>query len=51
VAVAADVVVVEAELSNKPINPTHFAASRRLRAQASRRFSRAGYRHRYADEA
>jgi hypothetical protein len=32
---------------NKPMNPTHFAASRRLLAQASRRGSRAGYRHRY----
>ena len=37
---------VNAVLSNKPINPTHFAASRRLLAQASRRFSCAGYRQR-----
>ena len=36
--------------SNKPMNPTHFAASRRLQeTQASRRGLRAGYRHRYAD--
>jgi hypothetical protein len=32
--------------SNKPINPTHFAASRRLLSQALRRFSCAGYRQR-----
>jgi hypothetical protein len=32
--------------SNKPMNPTHFAASRRLLAQAPRRFSCAGYRRR-----
>jgi hypothetical protein len=44
--VAAVVAEVEAKLSNKPINPTHFAASRRLLAQAARRVSRAGYRHR-----
>jgi hypothetical protein len=37
--------------SNKPMNPTHFAASRRLQeTQASRRGLRAGYRHRYADK-
>jgi hypothetical protein len=36
--------------SNKPINPTLFAASRRLRRQAARRGSRAGYRQRYADK-
>jgi hypothetical protein len=35
---------------NKPINPTHFAASCRLLAQAARRVSRAGYRHRSADK-
>jgi hypothetical protein len=32
--------------SNKPINPTHFAASCRLPVQAARRVSRAGYRQR-----
>jgi hypothetical protein len=32
--------------SNKAIKPTHFAASRRLLAQASRRFSCAAYRQR-----
>jgi len=37
---------VKGMLSNKPINPTHFAASRRLLAQAARRDSRAGYRQR-----
>jgi hypothetical protein len=37
---------VEGVLSNKPMNPTRFAASRRLLAQASRRVSRAGYRQR-----
>jgi len=40
------VVDVKAPQSNKPINPTHFAASRRLLAQAARRVSRAGYRQR-----
>jgi hypothetical protein len=34
---------------NKPIKPSHFAASRRLLAQASRLGSRAAYRHRWAD--
>jgi hypothetical protein len=48
VVVAAEVVEPEAQLYNKPINPTPFAASRRLLAQASRRGSCAGYRHRYA---
>jgi hypothetical protein len=43
------VVEVEGMLSNKPIKPTHFAASRRLLAQASRRFSCAAYRPRSAD--
>jgi len=43
------VVDVKAPQSNKPINPTHFAASRRLQAQAARRVSRAGYRQRWAD--
>jgi hypothetical protein len=37
---------VKGVLPNKPINPTRFAASRRLLAQASRRASRAGYRQR-----
>ena len=37
---------VGAKLSNKPINPTPFAASRRLLAQAARRDSCAGYRQR-----
>jgi len=37
---------VKAMPYNNPINPTHFAASRRLRAQAARRGSRAGYRER-----
>ncbi len=46
VAVVAEVVVVKAVLSNKPINPTPFAASRRLLAQAARRGSCAGYRQR-----
>jgi len=31
---------------NKAINPMHFAASCRLRAQAARRDSRTGYRQR-----
>jgi len=44
--VAARVLEVKDLLSNKPMNPTHFAASRRLRAQAARRGSRAGYRRR-----
>jgi len=48
VAVAAEGAEVEAKLSNQPINPTPFAASRRLLAQAARRGSRAGYRQRYA---
>jgi hypothetical protein len=39
---------MRAPLSNKPIKPSRFAASRRLLAQASRRFSRAAYRQRYA---
>jgi hypothetical protein len=46
VAVAAWEGKISTVLFNKPINPTHFAASRRLRAQAARRVSRAGYRRR-----
>jgi hypothetical protein len=46
VAVAAAEGNVSAKLSNKPINPTPFAASRRLLAQAARRDSCAGYRQR-----
>ena len=42
VAVAAAEGNVGAKLSNKPINPTPFAASRRLLAQAARRDSCAG---------
>ena len=49
VAVAAAEGNVSSVPSNKPINPTHLAASRRLLAQASPRGSRAGYRQRYAD--
>jgi hypothetical protein len=49
VAVVALEVNVKAEPSNKPINPTLFAASCRLLAQAARRVSRAGYRQRSAD--
>jgi len=49
VAVAATEGNVNAKLSNKPINPTPFAASRRLLAQAARRDSCAGYRHRWPD--
>jgi hypothetical protein len=37
-------------LYNKPINPTPFAASRRLLAQAARHGSCAGYRHRCTDK-
>jgi len=47
--VVARVLEVKDLLSNKPINPTHIAASRRLLAQAARRGSRAGYRQRWAD--
>jgi hypothetical protein len=47
--VAARRVEVSDLLYNKPINPPPFAASRRLLAQAARRDSRAGYRHRWAD--
>ena len=46
VAVAASEGNVKAKPSNKPINPTPFAASRRLLTQATRRGSCAGYRHR-----
>jgi len=49
VAVAAAEGNVNAKLSNKPINPTPFAASRRLLAQAARRDSCAGYRQRSAE--
>jgi len=49
VAVAAAEGNVNAKLSNKPINPTPFAASRRLLAQAARRGSCAGYRQRCTD--
>jgi hypothetical protein len=37
-------------LYNKPINPTPFAASRRLLSQAARPGSCAGYRHRCTDK-
>jgi len=47
--VVARVLEVKDLLSNKPINPTPFAASRRLLSQASRRGSRAGYRPRWTD--
>ena len=46
VTVAASEGNVSAKPFNKPINPTPFAASRRLLAQAARRGSCAGYRHR-----
>jgi hypothetical protein len=42
----AQVAEVKDLLSNKPINPTQFAASCRLLAQAAHRVSRAGYRQR-----
>jgi hypothetical protein len=45
------VVEVQGMLSNKAINSTHFAASCRLRVQAARRVSRAGYRQRSTDKA
>jgi len=50
VAVAAEAVVVEAELSNSPFKPTRFAASRRLQTAASGapRLAR-GLTWRYAD--
>jgi hypothetical protein len=49
VVVAAEELELESQLSNKPMNPTPFAASRRLLAQAARRGSCAGYRQRWAD--
>jgi hypothetical protein len=46
VVVVAEELNVKGELSNKPMNPTPCAASRRLLAQAARRGLCAGYRHR-----
>jgi len=46
VVVAAEELELESQLSNKPMNPTPFAASRRLLAQASCRGSCARYAHR-----